>query len=174
MAMTGKTAGGAGPTHVDVDAIEVIVKKGDYASEELRDLERQALRLATYRSPYPVLPIAGNAETSSAAPYGRVIHCLEGVLDELLASEIVGSCMEPVVHSEGVVIANVGGYAARVPGERPHAAPVGSRRRGPAGGNVQPEHQRPAGELELGAGPQRLADALGLPEGGSRERPDAP
>ena len=32
------------------DAIEVIVKNGDYASQELRDLEKQALRLRKHVS----------------------------------------------------------------------------------------------------------------------------
>jgi hypothetical protein len=96
------------------DAIEVILESGDYASEELRDLERRAFRLAPFRSPYLALPTVGNMETSSSAPYGKVIRCPGETLRELLAPEILGTCLEPVVHADGVVIANVGGWASLV------------------------------------------------------------
>lgn len=96
------------------DAIEVIIESGDYASEELRDLERQAFRLAPFRSPYPALPAVGNMETSSSAPYGKVVRCSGESLRELLAPEILGTCLEPVVHADGVVVANVGGWASLV------------------------------------------------------------
>ncbi len=72
------------------DAIEVIVKSGDYASPELRELERQALRLAPLRR-FP-------------------LSCRSATLDELLALPILGSCVEPVIHTQGLVIANVGGW----------------------------------------------------------------
>ena len=76
------------------DAIEVIVKDGDYASQELRDLENRALRFATSR---------------------RVNRsCRSQTLDELLALPLVGSCLEPVIHVQGLVIANVGGWASLV------------------------------------------------------------
>jgi len=56
----------------------------------------------------------GNMETSSSAPYGRVTRCVGESLRELLEPEILGTCLEPVVHADGVVIANVGGWASLV------------------------------------------------------------
>jgi hypothetical protein len=76
------------------DAIEVIVKNGDYASQELRELEKQALRLSPTRL------------TNRS--------CRSGALDELLALPLLGSCLEPVIHSQGLVVANVGGWASLV------------------------------------------------------------
>jgi hypothetical protein len=76
------------------DAIEVIIKNGDYASRELRELEKQAVRLSPIR--------LSNQSCRSAA------------LDELLALPLLGSCLEPVIHSQGLVVANVGGWASLV------------------------------------------------------------
>ena len=77
------------------DAIEVIVESGDYASEELRDLEKQALR-------------AGALGWGSRACSGRS-------LDELVALPLLGSCLEPVIHSFGTPVgANAGGWVSLV------------------------------------------------------------
>jgi hypothetical protein len=59
------------------NAIEVLVRNGDYASHELRDLEKQALRFGFTRTPL-VNPFCPRA------------------LEELLALPLVGSCLEPV------------------------------------------------------------------------------
>ncbi len=55
-------------------AIEVVVKNGDYASQELRELEKQAIQVTTSRAPS---------------------LCRTGTLDELLALPLVGTCLEP-------------------------------------------------------------------------------
>jgi hypothetical protein len=39
---------------------------------------------------------------------------LSETLDELLASEILGSCLDPVVNGDGFVTANVGGWVSLV------------------------------------------------------------
>src|SRR5262245_42523342 len=69
------------------DAIEVIVKSGDFASQELRELERQAL-LST---PFPKYA------------------CRGGSIDDLLSLPLLGTCLEPVLHIGENVIPNVGG-----------------------------------------------------------------
>jgi hypothetical protein len=71
------------------DAIEVIVKNGDYASRELRDLEKQVLRFASF-------PRLASSSCS-------------GTLDELVALELLGTCLEPVIREGGHVTPNVGG-----------------------------------------------------------------
>jgi hypothetical protein len=100
------------------DAIEVIVRNGDYASQELRDLERQAIRIG-FNVPYPALPSAGNAVIAGApvsAARGRWGRCSSETLDELLAMELLGtgSCLKPIIHVDGVVIANVGSWVSLV------------------------------------------------------------
>ncbi|HZF28302.1 MAG TPA: hypothetical protein VE907_04240 [Gammaproteobacteria bacterium] len=62
------------------EAIEVIVKNGDYASQELRGLEKQALVLV---------------------PFDRFESCSGGTVNQILTLEIVGSCLEPVRVSVG-------------------------------------------------------------------------
>jgi hypothetical protein len=91
------------------DAIEVIVKNGDYASQELRDLEREAFRISTFPALFPVSANVGSVG-SSARP--RAPRCSGETLDELLASELLGSCLEPLIRGNGGVIANVGGWAS--------------------------------------------------------------
>jgi hypothetical protein len=66
------------------EAIEVLLRNRDYASEELRKLERQALGLV---------------------PFGAYFGCSTGSIDRFLEAELVGSCMDPV-------IAGVGGWTS--------------------------------------------------------------
>jgi hypothetical protein len=72
------------------EAIEVLVVNGDYASQELRDLEKEALRLA---------------------PFVRTVSCRSETIDQLLASELVGGCLEPIGHFGPITFGNVGGWA---------------------------------------------------------------
>src|SRR5262245_7542820 len=107
------------------DAIEVILKNGDYASQELRDLERQAFRVSPFPSiADPVVqkegdwvPIPGPRAIS--APSAAVSPCSIAreqpeTLDELISAEILGSCLAPVLHTNRVVEANVGGWPSLV------------------------------------------------------------
>jgi tetratricopeptide (TPR) repeat protein len=74
------------------EAIEVLVKNGDYASRELRDLEKEALR---------------------RAPFGGYVGCSRGTVSQLLATELVGGCLEPLrQYFFGGTDANVGGWAS--------------------------------------------------------------
>jgi hypothetical protein len=97
------------------DAIEVIVKNGDYASRELRDLEKQALEVLR-SAPYPVTVVSmtGVAETKREAPFAALARCRGQTLDQLLASQIVGTCLEPVIHGDGFVVSNVSGWVGLV------------------------------------------------------------
>jgi hypothetical protein len=107
------------------DAIEVLVKNGDYASRELRYLEKEAVRA----SPFSSFPGPGNALQkvgTTMVPHPNFLRrivaardCEKGSarperLDQLLASEIIGGCLEPVVHTDGIVKANVGGWVSLV------------------------------------------------------------
>jgi hypothetical protein len=56
------------------DAIETIVKNGDYASRELRDLERHALGVDFF-APYLVLPSEGNATLGVTRFTGVRLDC---------------------------------------------------------------------------------------------------
>jgi hypothetical protein len=76
------------------DAIELIVRSGDFASQELRALEQDAIRVATF------------AASSDA--------CGAAALDELLASDLIGTCLEPVRRTGNTTIPNVGGWASLV------------------------------------------------------------
>ena len=80
------------------DAIEVILRTGDYASQELRQFEKAALRFADVRG--------GGAQSSKSG--GSFATCSGGTLDDYLALEILDSCLAPVGRAEGWVIANVG------------------------------------------------------------------
>jgi hypothetical protein len=119
------------------DAIETVLKNGDYASQELRDLEKQAVRMfpglfdpTTWLTgnqrtlheprhtplslcngiwPGSVNPGVGHWANSHAAKRGS-----SETLDELLASEILGTCLEPVVSTNEFVTANVGGWVSLV------------------------------------------------------------
>jgi hypothetical protein len=95
------------------DAIEVLLKNGAYASEELLELERQALRIG-FSAPYLTTPSSGNATLGAARFVGVRVGCFGETLDTLLASDLLGSCLEPVVHAEGHVVANVGSWVSLV------------------------------------------------------------
>jgi hypothetical protein len=95
------------------DAIEAILKNGDYGSGELRDLEKQALRVA-FPAEYLVSPSTGNAMLGNTRFFGVESRCSTGTLDELLALPLLDSCLEAVVRKEGHVIANVGSWVSLV------------------------------------------------------------
>ncbi len=90
------------------DAIQVIVNNGDFASEELRDLEKAAVRFWTF----PAAKINGPIETG--VPPATVNGCEKTPLDELLALELRGTCLEPIIHDKGTVAPNVGGWVGLV------------------------------------------------------------
>lgn len=69
------------------DAIAVLIRNGDYASEELRSLERQALRLVPFEREW-------------------LRFCSVGTFTEFLQSELADSCMDTASGS------NVGGWAS--------------------------------------------------------------
>jgi hypothetical protein len=119
------------------DAIEVIVKSGDYSSQELRDLEKRTVLM--FPQPFDAMNwrVGTDAVTSGDAPLvAPPSFCdaaspggvdfgvrrstefttgdLSDNLDELLASEVLGSCLEPVISGEGYVTANVGGWVSLV------------------------------------------------------------
>jgi hypothetical protein len=83
------------------DAIEVILRTGDYASQELREFEKAALRFGSGRGHGPMLP--------SAEPGGSFVSCSAGTLDHYVALEILDSCLAPVARTDGWVRANIGG-----------------------------------------------------------------
>jgi tetratricopeptide (TPR) repeat protein len=67
------------------DAIAVLIRNGDYASQELRDLEKQALSL----------------------PFERgFVSCSAGTFRDILESELVDSCLDPAGGS------SVGGWGS--------------------------------------------------------------
>jgi hypothetical protein len=76
------------------DAIEIILNNRDYASQELRELEKQVLRFASF-------------------PRLAASRCT-GTLDELIALELLGPCLRPVIHADGVVTPNVGGSVSLI------------------------------------------------------------
>jgi hypothetical protein len=101
------------------DAIEAILENGDYASQDLRDLERRAFR-ERQRFPDVVVqkvgdwvPVSIDPPSAAASPCSRAGVEVEA-LDELLSSEILGGCLAPVLHENGLVEANVGGWASLV------------------------------------------------------------
>jgi hypothetical protein len=93
------------------DAIDVILRSGSYASQELRDLEKEALRISTYPA-FTEWALVGLDFTVNQPPQRQ--PCASEKLDELLASEIRASCLEPLVHTNEFVIANVGGGVSLV------------------------------------------------------------
>jgi tetratricopeptide (TPR) repeat protein len=95
------------------DAIEAILINGDYASQDLRALERQALRVG-FSAPYLVNPSIGNATLGETLFVGVENRCSNVILDELLALPLLGSCLEAVVRKDGHVIANVGSWVSLV------------------------------------------------------------
>ena len=93
------------------DAIEVILRSGDYASQELRDLERAAFRIATFPGLFPVWASVGTPVASGGGPI-PLLSCPDQPLDELIAAEILGSCLAPFARTSQLVTANVGGGAS--------------------------------------------------------------
>lgn len=94
------------------DAIEAIVRSGDYSSQELRDLEREALRVSPRA--FTVVTATAMAPPEKDAPYAAARGCQGQTLDQLFALEIVGTCLEPVRHRNGFVASNVGGWVGHV------------------------------------------------------------
>jgi hypothetical protein len=82
------------------DAIEIILRSGDYASQELRQLERAALQLRSRGS---------TRMMRYGASGGPFTYCSGGTLDQYLALEILDSCLAPVGRGDHFVAANVGG-----------------------------------------------------------------
>lgn len=83
------------------DAIEIILRTGDYASEELRQLERAAIAIAGHRT---------MGSVRAASETGEVIaYCSRGTLAQYLALDILSSCLAPVGRGNRFVVANVGG-----------------------------------------------------------------
>jgi hypothetical protein len=80
------------------DAIEIILRIGDYASPDLRQLEKAALRFTSGRA--RVLLTSKSEEPLAVCP--------TGTLDDYLAMEILDSCLAPVARGPGFVFANVG------------------------------------------------------------------
>lgn len=95
------------------DAIEAILKNGDYGSAELRDLEKQALRVA-FPAEYLVSPTTGNAMLGNTRFFGVDSRCSAATLDDLLALPLLDSCLEAVVRKESHVLANVGSWVSLV------------------------------------------------------------
>jgi hypothetical protein len=90
------------------DAIEVIIRDGDFASRELRSLEQAAVRFWNF----PPGKIKGPIETG--VPPRTVNGCEALPLDRLLSSELLGTCLQPVIHDNGSVAPNVGGWVGLV------------------------------------------------------------
>jgi hypothetical protein len=79
----------------------------------LRDLERQALGVEFF-APYLVLPSEGNATLGATQFTGVRLTCPSETLDELLAKDLLGDCLDPVIHSARHVVANVGSWVSLV------------------------------------------------------------
>jgi hypothetical protein len=86
------------------DSIEVILRTGDYASSELRQLERAALAITRGR----------RGIVLSSKSDGSFARCAGGTLDDFLAVEILESCLAPVSRRQGFVVANVGNLPALI------------------------------------------------------------
>ena len=87
------------------DAIETILRTGDYASQELRELEKAALRTG-----YITGGVALLARESDASSPG----CSGGTLDYYASLEIVDSCLAPIRRGPNYVVAGVGGRVGLV------------------------------------------------------------
>jgi tetratricopeptide (TPR) repeat protein len=89
------------------DAIEIMLRNGDYASQELRDLEKQSFR--TGQAAWELARSRYNRFSRFYplfSPFGPI--CEVGSrrirpwdLDELLALDPLGDCLGPVIHREG-------------------------------------------------------------------------
>jgi hypothetical protein len=103
------------------DAIEVLVRNGDYASRELRDLERQALRVGTpswrphrIMQATGVVPTMGNGAAERGPPPSPTARCRTQSLDGMLALPLLGTCLQPVIRGPGFVVSNVGGWVGHI------------------------------------------------------------
>jgi hypothetical protein len=83
------------------DSIDIILRTGDYASHELRQLEKAALAMAYFGRGF-ALP---SRETDVSFP----LPCPGGTLDHYLALDILDSCLAPVRRGPNFVSSNVGG-----------------------------------------------------------------
>jgi hypothetical protein len=81
------------------DAIETILKTGDYSSPELRQLETAAFRMARN----------ARVRMRYGEGGGSFAYCSGGTLDDYLAVDILNSCLAPVGRAGAFVAANVGG-----------------------------------------------------------------
>jgi hypothetical protein len=88
------------------DAIDVILRTGDYGSEELRQLERAALRVAYSRGGLTL----SARESGESFPF----PCPGATLDHYLSMDILNSCLAPVRRGPNFVIANIGGRLSLV------------------------------------------------------------
>jgi hypothetical protein len=88
------------------DAIEIILRTGDYASEELRELERAAILVANNRTYGTIRPASGSG--------GSIAYCSPGTLDHYLSLDILSSCLAPVRRGNNFVYANVGGGVSHI------------------------------------------------------------
>src|SRR5688572_21984645 len=88
------------------DAIDVILRTGDYGSEELRELERTALRMAYFRGGLTL----SARESGESFPF----PCPGATLDHYLSMDILDSCLAPVRRGPNFVVANVGGSVSLV------------------------------------------------------------
>lgn len=86
------------------DAIEIILKTGDYASPELRRFERAAVGLSRDLTRVRM-------RYSESGSFG---YCAGGTLDQYLALDILHSCLAPVGRAQNVVVANVGGLVSLI------------------------------------------------------------
>ena len=86
------------------DAIETILSTGDYASQELRELERAALRIGGGRLRVALL----------GKPGGQLDRCSAGTLEAYLTMDVLDSCLSPILRGQGFVIANVGNPPALI------------------------------------------------------------
>jgi hypothetical protein len=94
------------------DAIEIILQSEDYASQELRDLEKQAFR-ASQDQDEEMLRFNLTAPWFACQRGDRLIA--DSALDELLALELLGGCLRPVFYRSGQPVrANVGGSVSLV------------------------------------------------------------
>jgi hypothetical protein len=74
------------------NAIEVLLRNEVYASNELRALEREAVRIA----------------------YGSPFRCRTDDLDELLKLPLLDSCLKPLLNRNATTLVNMGGAASLV------------------------------------------------------------
>jgi hypothetical protein len=84
------------------DAIETMLTEGDYASQELRDLEKQM-----FRTRQEARETSPSRRMYMISPSRAICwHGSRGIrvwdLEELLALDLLDTCLEPVIHDRGV------------------------------------------------------------------------